>query len=313
MTIVKPPRLRKGDLIGLITPASAPSSSEKIERGIRYLEGLGYRVKVGRHVGAHHGYLAGTDEERIIDINEMLVDKQVKALFAVRGGYGTPRILDKINYRALRSQPKIIVGYSDVTALQLAMVRKTGVVMFSGPMTGVEMWENFDPYTEEHFWRVVTSAKRIGKLVNPSDDPFQVYHTGKASGRLLGGNLALLVSLVGTPFLPALRNALLVVEDVDEAPHRIDRMFTQLRHAGILRHARGLILGKFTDCVPSDPSKPHLTTEQVLQEIIPQCSYPVIANLAYGHISKKMTLPIGLPAVIDSRRGVLEVMDSAVS
>ncbi|MEX1276882.1 MAG: LD-carboxypeptidase [Bacteroidota bacterium] len=313
MDIIKPPRLRKGDLIGLIAPASPPSSHEKIDKGVRYLERLGYNVKIGRHVGAQHGYLAGTDEERADDINEMLADRNVKALFAVRGGYGTPRLLDRINYRTLHAHPKILVGYSDLTALQLAMFRKTGVVMFSGPMVGVEMWNAFDPYTEEHFWRVLTSTKRIGKLHNPPDDPVQIYHPGKASGRLLGGNLSLLVSLLGTPYLPVLRNALLVLEDVDEAPHRIDRMFAQLRHAGILTNVAGLLLGKFTDCVPGDPSKPHLTTEQVLQEIIERSGCPVLANVMYGHISKKLTLPLGLLASIDSRRGSLELMDSAVS
>jgi muramoyltetrapeptide carboxypeptidase len=130
---------------------------------------------------------------------------------------------------------------------------------------------------------------------------------------LLGGNLSLLVSLLGTPYLPALRSALLVLEDVDEAPHRVDRMFAQLRLAGVLKNIAGLLLGRFTDCVPTDPTKPHLTTEQVLQEIIENSSCPVLTNLQYGHIPKKLTLPIGIPASMDSRRGVLELMDSAVS
>lgn len=313
MDIIKPPRLRKGDLIGLIAPASPPSSQEKIDKGVRYLERLGYNVRIGRHISAQHGYLAGTDEERADDINEMLADRNVKALFAVRGGYGTPRLLDRMNYRSLRAHPKILVGYSDLTALQLAMFRKTGVVMFSGPMVGVEMWDAFDPYTEEHFWRILTSTKRIGKLHNPPDDPVQTYHPGKATGRLLGGNLSLLVSLLGTAYLPVLREALLVLEDVDEAPHRIDRMFTQLRHAGILTNVAGLLLGKFTDCVPGDPSKPHLKTEQVLQEIIERLGCPVLANVMYGHIPKKLTLPLGILASIDSRRGSMELMESAVS
>lgn len=313
MEIIKPPRLRKGDLIGLIAPASPPSSQEKIDKGVRYLEQLGYNVKIGPHIRAQHGYLAGTDKERARDINEMLVDRNVKALFALRGGYGTPRLLDRVNYRAMRATPKILVGYSDLTALQLAFLRKTGVVMFSGPMVGVEMWDAFDPYTEEHFWRVVTSTKRIGKLANPPEEPVQLHHPGKTSGRLLGGNLSLLVSLLGTPYLPALRSALLVLEDVDEAPHRVDRMFAQLRLAGVLKNIAGLLLGRFTDCVPTDPTKPHLTTEQVLQEIIENSSCPVLTNLQYGHIPKKLTLPMGIPASMDSRRGVLELMDSAVS
>src|SRR2546425_3499234 len=134
MTILKPPRLRRGDVIGLIAPASAPSDLRKVERAVRYLEKLGYRVKVGEHVGARHGYFAGTDEQRVADLNGMLNEPQVKAIFALRGGYGTPRLLPLVDYRAVRRRPKILVGYSDLTALQLALFRRTGLITFSGPM-----------------------------------------------------------------------------------------------------------------------------------------------------------------------------------
>ena len=312
MKTVKPPRLRKGDLIGIISPASPPSAQEKIEKGVQYLEHLGYRVKVGQHVMAQHGYLAGTDEQRVGDLNSMLRDPAVKAVFAVRGGYGTPRLLHLVDYSAVRRNPKIVVGYSDLTALQLALFRKTGLVTVSGPMVGVEMWDNIDPYTEEHFWRIVTSPARIGTLHNPDNETLISLNRGRASGILIGGNLALLASLLATPYLPNLRNALLVLEDVDEAPHRIDRMFAQLHLAGITQSIAALILGKFTDCVPSDPSKPHLTTEQVLQDAVRRVTCPVLMNLQYGHIGKKLTLPLGLQAVVDSRSGTLKFSEGAV-
>jgi muramoyltetrapeptide carboxypeptidase len=312
MKTLKPPRLRKGDLIGIVSPASTPATQEKVDKGGRYLEGLGYRVKIGRHVMAQYGYLAGTDEERSADLNDMLRDPAVKAVFALRGGYGTPRILDLIDYRAARRNPKILVGYSDITGLQLALFRKTGLVTFSGPMVAVEMWDHIDPYTEENFWRVITSGSRVGSLQNPDDEPLVTHNKGKTSGILVGGNFSLLASLMGTPYLPDLRKAILVLEDVDEAPHRVDRMFAQLRHAGVLKNIGGLVLGKFTDCVPSDPSKPHLTIDQVLQEAVSAVDCPVLTNLQYGHIAKKLTIPFGVRATLDTRTGSLRVSEGAV-
>jgi muramoyltetrapeptide carboxypeptidase len=243
----------------------------------------------------------------------MLRDKQVKAIFAVRGGYGTPRLLHLIDYRSVRRDPKIVVGYSDLTALQLALFKRTGLVTFSGPMVGVEMWNGIDPFTEEHFWRVITSKARIGLLPNPPEVPFSFSNKGNARGRIFGGNFALVMSLMGTPYLPELRESLLVLEDVDEAPHRVDRMFTQLRHAGILKKIAGLILGRFVDCAPSDPSTPHLTIEQVLQEAVQSIKCPIMMNLQYGHIPKKLTLPFGVQALLDTRQERLEVLEGAVS
>jgi muramoyltetrapeptide carboxypeptidase len=311
-SIVKPPCLNKGDVIGLVSPASAPSSSEKIEKSVRYLESLGYRVKVGKHAATVYGYLAGTDEERAADLNEMLHDRNVKAIFAVRGGYGTPRLLSLVDYRAVRRDPKIIVGYSDLTALQLALFRKAGLVTFSGPMAGVEMWEKIDPYTEENFWRVVTSTTRIGLLTNPPEEPTQTLRSGKATGRLVGGNLSLLVSLLGTPYAPNFKQSLLLLEETDEAPHRVDRMLAQLTNAGIFEKIKGVLLGKFTDCVPKDPSQPYFATEEVLRQYAEKLQIPVLANLQYGHLPRKLTIPIGLKTRLDVSRGAVEVLENAV-
>lgn len=312
MTMIKPPRLKKGDVIGLISPASTPSSSEKIEKSTLYLESLGYRVRVGKHVLDEVGYLAGKDPDRVNDLNAMLRDPAVRAIIAIRGGYGTPRILRDVDYRAAKRDPKIIVGYSDLTSLQLALMRKTGLITFSGPMAGVEMWNTIDPYTEEHFWRVVTSTATIGALLNPPEEPLRSHGTGKASGRLTGGNLSLLMSSHGTPYAAEYRNAVLVVEDVDEAPHRVDRMFAQLRNAGVLTRISALVLGSFSDCQPPDPSKPHLTIDQVLAEVIELSPVPVLSNLQYGHIPRKLTLPLGIRARINASAGTLEIPEAAV-
>ncbi len=310
--IVKPPRLRPGDLIGLVSPASAPSSSEVIEKGVHYLERLGYKVKVGRHATKVHGYLAGTDDQRADDLNEMIRDPSVKAIIAVRGGYGSARILSLIDFKALKSQPKIIVGYSDITALQLAIWSRAKLVTFSGPMAGVEMWDNIDPYTEEHFWRIVTSNAKVGLLSNPSEDPLTILRKGKATGRILGGNLAVLTALFGTNYVPNYKDVILVLEDVDEAPHRIDRMLTQLEQSKVLSKIAGLVFGKFIDCVPTDASKPHLTIGQVLTAVAQRVRVPVLGNFQYGHLPKKLTLPMGVRARLDAENGSFEVLEAAV-
>ena len=312
MTIIKPQKLRKGSTIGLVAPASTPSTEEKIEKGAAYLERLGYRVKFGENIRKLHGYLAGTDEERAADFNNMVRDKNVNAIFAIRGGYGTPRILQMIDYSSLKQNPKIIVGYSDITALQLAIFRKIGLVTFSGPMTGIEMWKGIDPYTEEHFWQLLTSTKKIGVLKNQNDEPSKILKHGKAHGRLLGGNLSMIVCLMGTPFLPKFLDSILFLEDVEEAPHRIDRMLAQLFNAGILYGLSGLVFGKFTDCTPSNPSEPHLTVDQIQKEYAEKIKCPVIGNFQYGHIPRMLTVPIGLQAMLDSERNRLEVLESAV-
>jgi muramoyltetrapeptide carboxypeptidase len=312
MNIIKPTRLRKGDLIGLVAPASTPSSEETIQKGAGYLERLGYHVKLGTFIRSEHGYLAGIDENRAADFNEMVRDKNVKAIFAIRGGYGTPRILQMIDYRSLKANPKIIVGHSDLTGLQLAVFRKTGLVTFSGPMTGVEMWKGIDPYTEEHLWRLLTSTKNIGVLNNPKDEPLKILKDGNARGQLIGGNLSLLACLMGTSFQPKLKGSILFIEDVEEAPHRVDRMLAQLLNAGVLPTLAALVFGKFTDCDPSDANKPYLTIDQVQKEYAEKIKCPVLANLQYGHIARKLTIPIGVQAVIQTEKRGVNILEGAV-
>src|SRR5438876_2326583 len=312
MTILKPPRLRRGDVIGLVSPASTPLPNEKIEKGVRYLEGLGYRVRLGEHVAAQHGYFAGTDEERLSDLNAMLNDSRVNAIFATRGGYGSPRLLPFVDYGAVRRQPKIVVGFSDITALQLALFHRTGLVTFSGPLPGVEFWRKPDPYTEEHFWRLLTSTRPVGPLHNPNRERLCARTGGRAQGRLLGGNLSLVVSNLGTRFSPDYDGAILVLEDVHEDFHRIDRMFTQLRNAGILDQISGLVLGLFTHCRPSDAAGPHLKLAEIFDEVFSWVTVPSVEGFQYGHVARKLTLPFGLHARLDANSGTLSVLESSV-
>jgi muramoyltetrapeptide carboxypeptidase len=313
MKTIKPPHLKKGDLIGLISPASTPDNLEKINQGVRYLESLGYRVVVGKNVGKVRGYLAGTDDERLEDLHSMFRNKDVKAIFCVRGGYGTIRILDKIDYSLIRKNPKILVGYSDITSLQLAIFQKTGLVTFSGPMAAVDFAGEVNKYTEEVFWKMVSSTKPFGKLHNPENERISCLSKGKAKGILLGGNLSLVCSLLGTSFLPKFDKAILFLEEVDEKPYRIDRFFAQMRLAKIFDKVNGIVLCNFTDCEETDPSKKSLSLNDVIGDYFEKLKKPVVYNLVYGHINPKNTIPIGVKTLVDCEKRTVEILESCVS
>lgn len=314
MKVIKPKRLKKGDLIGVISPASSPSDLERIEKGVNYLEKLGYRVEVGKNVGKTHGYLAGTDDERLEDLHSMFRNKDVKAIFNVRGGYGTGRLLNRINYGLIKKNPKIFVGYSDITALQLAFLKKTGLVTFAGPMVAVDFAaEKVDPFTEEVFWKTITSSRKIGKISNPDNEKFYTLTKGRGEGSLIGGNLALIISLMGTDYQPNFNNSILLFEDIGEEPYRIDRMFYQLKHAKAFSKAKGIVLGRFVDCYIKDKSQPSLTLNDVISDYFSDLKIPVIYNVKHGHIKKNITIPWGLKTKINSSRCFIEVMESAVT
>jgi len=312
MKPVRPKPLRRGDVIGVIAPASAPTSQEKIDGGTEYLERLGYRVKLGKNVRAVRGFLAGTDEERAADVNEMFADTQVRAIIAVRGGYGTPRLLPLINYPLIKRNPKIFVGYSDLTALQLALYKKTGLVSFSGPMAGVEMFKSIDHFTEEHFWRMITSTKKSGEIHNPDSRLLKSIGKGRATGVLIGGNLSLITSITGTPYLPSFKNSILFFEEVGEECYRFDRMLNQLALAGIFNEAKGIVVGELTDIKPSDAEKPFLTVDQIVADHLSPLSKPILTGLVYGHVARKLTMPIGIRATMDATQCSLSFLEAAV-
>jgi muramoyltetrapeptide carboxypeptidase len=312
MTILKPPRLNKGDLIGIVSPASPINDPTNIDRGVRYLESLGYRTLVGAHARNVLGYLAGSDEERLSDLHTMFADKKVKAIFCVRGGYGTPRLLRLLNYRLIARNPKILLGFSDITAIQLALWKRCRLVTFHGPMLGVDMAGTIDPFSEETLWRMLTSAKKGPALEFRADEGL-TYREGKAVGCLLGGNLSLVVNLIGTKELPVFMNAVLFLEEIGEEPYRIDRMLTQMRNTGVLKGIKGVLGGRFIDCVPKDPKIPSRTTEEILQELAELLRVPFLAGLPFGHTTRKLTLPVGIRVKVDVSKRRIEFLESAVS
>ncbi len=316
-----PKRLRKRDCIGLVAPASPASSPDKIERGIRYLERLGYHVKVGKSVLAQtapdlisprnktRGYLSASDAIRAADLQEMFSDQHVNAIFCTRGGYGTPRLLPLLDYDLIKRTPKIFVGYSDITALHNAFFTRCGMISFAGPMVAVEMQDKMDAFTEESFWEMLTVPAKRHFFKTPPHKSFKRFSPGGTEGTLLGGNLALLTSILGTPFVPAFRRTILFLEDIREKVFRIDRMFAELRNAGVLNHSNGFLLGQFTSISADEPS---LTLDEVVQEYLTPLGKPVISEFPFGHTPPKVTLPIGAHVKIDAKKLRVTIMGNVV-
>ncbi len=314
MRSVKPKKLQKNDVIGIISPASLPADLSRIEKGVNYLEKLGYRVEVGKNVGKERGYLAGEDHERLDDLHDMFRNKDVKAIFCVRGGYGSGRLLDKINFNLIKKNPKIFVGYSDITALQSAMLTKTGLVTFAGPMVAVDFWKDeVDPFAEEIFWRTLSSTKKPGKIVNPNDEKFYILNKGRGEGKLVGGNLAVFCSIMGTQYFPNLRDSVILLEEIGEPPYRIDRFLNQLKLAKAFTQANAVILGRFVDCYESDAEKNTLTLNEVIADFLDGLKIPVIYNVKHGHIAENITMPFGIKFNVNASRGFINISESAVS
>ncbi len=314
MTIRKAERLNRGDLIGILSPASPPHGEKKEQygKGVQYLLDRGYRIVEGRHVFREYGYLAGTDEERAEDLNAMFAHPDVRAVFCSRGGYGTPRLLDKIDYAAVKKHPKILLGYSDITCLQLALYAKTGLISYSGPMVAVEMGKGIHPLTEKHFWPLLTSTRRMAMKARVAEFKPQRIHPGAAEGRLLGGCLSLIAPLLGTVYQPDFRGAILVLEDIGEEVYNIDRYLVQLKYAGILKQIKGLVFGQFLDTVDEEKTAPDLSLDEVIHEYTHDLAIPILANFPYGHNEIKYTLPIGCRVRLDAGRGVLATLEPGV-
>ena len=312
MPVQKPKKLNKKDVIGIISHASSPDEFSRIEKGVKYIESLGYRVKVGRHVGKNHGYLAGNDDERLEDLHAMFKDKNVNAIFTVRGGYGAFRLLDKIDYRLIRNNPKVFVGYSEMTSLQMAFFEKAGLITFAGPMIAVDFHDEVSPFTNENFWATITSNKKQGKLKFPEVEKLPFLQKGSTSGRVIGGNLAVLVALLGTGYFPNPTGKILMIEDIGELPYRVDRMLNQLKLSGTYKKVKGIILGKFVDCNEHDPEKKTLTLGEVIQHYISEANVPSIYSFPHGHIKDFITIPFGIKINLNASKGIVEFAESAV-
>lgn len=305
---IKPKRLRDGDVVGLVAPAGPlRHAAEELDRAHHLMDILGLRVVLGKNIRKNHGYLAGTDAERAEDINDFARDPNVRAIFAVRGGYGTMRILDAIDFRALAAGRKVVIGFSDLTALLNAITSRTGLITFHGPVAG----HSIPARAVDGIRRAVMSTEALGELRVPKIEPLA---NRRATGRLVGGNLTMVAALSGTRYAVPYDGNILLLEDVKEAPYRVDRMLTQLTLSDGFDKVAGIALGRFQDCVPrTDDDRPSLTIEETLKECFDRVNKPMITNVGIGHMESQWTLPLGMLASFDGYAGKLVIAEPAVS
>lgn len=305
---ILPKALIKGDLIALTAPAGALSNESSIEKIEKRMKELGFKTIRGKSLTEREGYLAGSDENRAKEINEFFENKDVKAILTMRGGWGCARILDLLDYDLIKNNPKVIMGFSDITSLVIGIYQKTGLVTFHGP-TGSSSWKEFS--TKNVFKTLVNGEKYI--LQNPSDykNDLETLSSGKAYGELIGGNLTVVVSIIGTAYEPNWNQKILFLEDTDEEPYRIDRMLWQMKMAGVFKKVSGIVLGGFTKCEPEEPEK-SFTLNEVFNQHFKDISIPVYKGAAFGHILPKFNLPIGIMAEINADDKTITLLESCV-
>lgn len=312
--IYKPARLKKGDTIGLIAPASSVKD-DYLEKAVRNIENLGLQVKLSANIRAKNGYLAGTDTERLLDLHTMFADTAINGVWCVRGGYGCSRLLGDLDYKLIRKNPKVLIGYSDITALHCALYEKAGLVTFHGSVGGSE----FAEYAIKHIQAMLFEPKAQheieyflpdDKIENPVYKT-EVFHAGKVKGKLAGGNLSLLTALAGTKYAPDFTEKIAYIEDIGERPYRLDRMLTQLIQSCNLHKAAAVALGVFEDCQPK-VDEDSLSLMDMLRDRLAPLKIPVIYGLRFGHIANQMTLPYGIAAELDTEKRTITLLENAV-
>lgn len=314
---IKPPRLKPGSVVGIVSPASATFVKEELDIVQDAVRALGLVPQLAPHVLDKYGYLAGKDIDRATDINQLFANPKVTAILPIRGGWGCSRILPYLDYQVIQNNPKIIVGFSDITALLIAINAKTGLVTFHGP-NGLTSWRT---QQTESFRKVLFTGEKVtfknDSHPSDSDRLMQVKHRirtinpGKVRGRLIGGNLSVFSTLIGSPYLPNLKGKILFLEEIGENIYRIDRFLTHLKLAGVLKQISGFIFGQCPGCTPgSDYGS--LTLEQVLSDHIKPLKIPAFQGATIGHMENILTLPIGSEVEIDANLGTITMLESAV-
>ncbi|WP_342542484.1 LD-carboxypeptidase [Paenisporosarcina sp. FSL H8-0542] len=301
---IRPTRLQKGDTIGIIAPSSPPNL-ESLQRSLTFLEQLGLNVKMGKYIENVHGYLAGTDDERLEDLQAMLADPSIKGIICAGGGYGAGRYADRIDFQLMAEQPKILWGYSDITFLHTTIGQFANVVTFHGPMLASDVGK--DTFHD-------LSARMFNQLFEPIElhytediSPLTTLGGGNAQGELVGGNLSLLVSALGSKYEIDTRGKLLLIEDVDEEPYKVDSMLNQLRLAGKLQDAVGIVVGDFARAVPKK-RKTTLTLGEVLEHYLGDLGKPVVSGFKIGHCEPHFAVPLGVEARLDGDAKTLTIL-----
>jgi muramoyltetrapeptide carboxypeptidase len=314
---IKPDRLQYGDTIGIIAPASAPPDPKSIDRSVEVLERLGFKTKLAPKVRKRLGFLAGSDRDRASDLMKMFSDRKVKAILCVRGGYGTSRLLPLLDYQAIRANPKIFIGYSDITSLHSAFLQKSSLVSFHGPMLNSDfIKDDFPDFTLQSFLKTLMQPSAPGSISQGyKKKTVAILRPGIVAAPLVGGNISLLCASLGTPYQASFKNKILFFEDIDEKPYGFDRMLTQLINAGLLQQVAGIAIGVNADC--KDPKAKtakeyRQTLEDVFKERLLPLKVPVVAGLPFGHVPLNATLPIGVRAILDGVKGDLLIDEAAV-
>jgi muramoyltetrapeptide carboxypeptidase len=312
----KPPRLAPGDTVGLIEPAGFTEDRFDLAQVLDTIRAMGLVPKPAPHVTKRYGYLAGSDKDRAADINAMYADKSVRAVFAVRGGWGCARLLPYLDFDAIRANPKLLVGFSDITALHLAFAAKTDCPTIHGPNAanswGALSWDSFRRLAfagETPTWR--SPPLREDRLAPRSG--IRTFRPGKASGRLVGGNLAVLSALVGTPFMPDMTGAILFLEETGEAEYRLDRMLTQLALAGVLGRVAGVAFGQCTRCSGGEANYSGFTVSEVLDQHFTPLGVPAFQGALFGHVANQFSMPVGIRAEIDADAGTIRILEPVVA
>ncbi len=305
--IIVPRSLKKGDSIGVCAPAGGIKSNAEIADFKKVLNDLGYSTVFSQNIDKNIGYFSGTDQQRADDFMELIRNKSVKAIFFIRGGWGCARMLEFLDFEIIRDNPKVIMGFSDPTALLNAITVKTGLITFHGP-GGNSTWNE---YSVKYINELLVNGKTLNYTNQHGDLPIVTYSKGTAQGELYGGNLSVLSTLVGSNYLPNWKGKILFLEDVAEEPYRIDRMLTQLKLAGVFDQISGLILGTFRKCLAEDPGH-SFTLEEVFEHHFKGANFPVFYGAQIGHTLNKFTVPIGAKVEMNSVEGSFRLMEAAV-
>jgi len=316
LPLMRAPRLKPGDTIALINPSGALYEREPYAIATETLQALGFKVREAPNLRARYGHLAGTDRQRADDVNAMFADRNVHGILAMTGGSGGNRMLPLVDYEAIRRNPKVLGGFSDLTALINAVHAKTGLVTFHSPV-GASEWNAF---SVDHFKRMLmaaeaptlSNAKADEDVLVPKAGRIATIRPGTARGPLLGGNLAVLTAMAGSSYWPSFKGAILVLEDTNEYIYRVDRMLSTLKIAGVFDALAGVVLGAFTNCEPGNGFGT-LTLDEVFDDYFKPLGIPAWRGAQFGHIKKKWTLPIGLPVEIDAAAGTLRLSSAAVA
>lgn len=307
--IILPKRLSEGDTIGICAPAGPIRDNVEIKEFTAIIQNLGFKVKLGANVTGQLGYFSASDENRAKELMSLITDPEINGIFTIRGGWGCARIVDLLDYDLIKANPKVIMGFSDLTTLLNAISSRTGLVTFHGP-NGNSTWND---YSVKYIQELLIDGKKFEYQNSSSmDQKIKVYSKGTAIGPLYGGNLSVLSGLTGSEFLPDWKGKILFIEDVNEEPYRIDRMLTQLKLAGIFDQVAGIILGGFRKCVPEEPDR-SFTLDEVFEQHFNGLSIPVYSGAQIGHLRNKYTVPIGLDVKMNADNGSIELLTPAVS